>query len=401
MTPLPVLRAVDAAEEAWAEVSTAAADATTSTQNTENTHAQNAPNTPVPAEADAVKSTKPEKVEFKAENHPYYFYRCFILMTLMELLCCYNKCKVEFINFNRKADPREPITPSKPRSAIFNYLLHDLIAQQSLVGPAPDETEQKMKDKLAQWAIHIFVSLCTQSGEATNTQDEPDLLFVRRFFFETALKSFKDACSSMEPLDVKYGRMASLAELFYKVLSVRPPCTSTSVASQDTSLHELAKIMLEKNYIAALTGALADVDLNYPNSRKVIKTMLKPLKMLSKVAVDLSATDGLSTPGATDEDDNISVASSLSSIEDMREETPNLYRNSTLGLFESGEMGDDEDASDYDEDDDEEEIFDDEMDFEEELVDDEGRSDSSDDDEEAGPDNMDVSLEKHISLFCL
>ncbi|KAI5856087.1 DNA binding protein [Tricharina praecox] len=337
-----------------------------------------------PAEA-----PKPEKPEFKAEHYPYFFYRCFILMTLMELLCCYNRCKVEFINFNRKADPRDPITPSKPRSAIFNYLLHDLISQQSLTGPAPDDIEQKTKDKLSQWAIHLFVSLCTQSGEVSTTEDEPDLLFVRKFFFETALKSFKDACASTEPLDIKYARMASLGDLFYKVLSVRPPCVSSSVGLSDRPQHDLAKIMLEKNYISALTNALADVDLNYPNSRKVIKSMLKPLKLLSKTAVELSETSGLSTPGATDDDD-ISVASSLSSIEELREETPDLYRNSTLGLFEGGEMGDD-DASDYDEDEDDEEMYDHEMEFEEEIGE-EGDSEVSDEDEEEGAENMDVEV---------
>ncbi|KAA8911552.1 DNA binding protein [Sphaerosporella brunnea] len=354
--------------------------------------AEAAAETDVATETDVAKQStqaaKTDKPEFKAENYPYFFYRCFILMTLMELLCCYNRCKVEFINFNRKADPREPITPSKPRSAIFNYLLHDLISQQSLTGPATDDIEQKTKDKLSQWAIHVFVSLCTQSGEVAVTEDEPDLLFVRKFFFETALKAFKDACASTEPLDIKYARMASLGDLFYKVLSVRPPCVSAAVSSTEKPEQGLAKIMLEKNYIAALTNALADVDLNYPNSRKVIKSMLKPLKLLSKTAVDLSETSGLSTPGATDEDD-ISVASSISSIDDMREETPDLYRNSTLGLFEGGEMGDDETSS-YDEEEDDEEIYDEDMEFEDELED--GGSELSEEDEEEGADNMDVSI---------
>ncbi|KAF8252457.1 hypothetical protein K440DRAFT_651549 [Wilcoxina mikolae CBS 423.85] len=352
-----------------------------------DSHMEDAESTDTAAKATS-EPTKAEKPEFKAEQYPFFFYRCFILMTLMELLCCYNRCKVEFINFNRKADPREPIAPSKPRSAIFNYLLHDLISQQSLSGPAPDDIEQKTKDKLSQWAIHLFVSLCTQSGEVSVNEDEPDLLFVRKFFFETALKSFKDACSSSEPLDTKYARMASLGDLFYKVLSIRPPCASPAVGQSDKSLQDLSKIMLEKNYIAALTSALADVDLNYPNSRKVIKSMLKPLKLLSKTAVDLSETSGLSTPGAADEDD-ISVASSISSIEDMREETPDLYRNSTLGLFEGGEMGDDH--SSYDEDEDDEEMYDEEM-YEDEEIGEENESDTSDEDEEEGGDDMDVEI---------
>jgi hypothetical protein len=115
--------------------------------------------------------------------------------------------------------------------------------------------------------------------------------------------------------------------------------------------------------------------------------MLKPLKLLSKTAVDLSETSGLSTPGAADEDD-ISVASSISSIEDMREETPDLYRNSTLGLFEGGEMGDDH--SSYGEDEDDEEMYDEEM-YEDEEIGEENESDTSDEDEEEGGDDMDVS----------
>jgi E3 ubiquitin-protein ligase HUWE1 len=339
--------------------------------------------------------TKQEKIEFKAENYPFFFYRCFILMTLMELLCCYNRCKVEFINFNRKANPREPITPSKPRSAIFNYLLHDIISQQSLTGPAADDIEQKTKDKLSQWAIHLFVSLCTPSGEASGVEEEADLLFVRKFFFEIALKAFRDACSSNETLDTKYARMASLGDLFHKVLSVRPPCASSSVPNSGDKANEIAKIMLEKNYISALTSALADVDLNYPNSRKVIKAMLKPLKLLSKTAVDLSETSGLSTPGATDEDE-ISTASSLSSIDDMREETPDLYRNSTLGLFEGGEIGDD-DASSYDEDEDDEVMYDEEIYDEEDMGEGNGSDISEEDEDVEGGENMDVS---DLSMRC-
>lgn len=328
------------------------------------------------------KSTEKSKPEFKVEHHQFFFYRAFLLMSLAELVCCYNRCKIEFINYNRKANARDPITPSKPRSAIFNYLLNDIIAQQTL-NPA-DDVEKKKRMTLAEWSQGVFVSLCTHTGESGDSEEEPDLTFVRKFVCETSLKAFKDACASNEILDTKYARMMSLSETFYRILSGVSQSAAGYSAASDKSQFQLAKIMLEKNYISALTTALADVDLNFPEaSKKVIKYMLKTLKLLSKVAVDLSENSSLAAPGTT-EDDDIMTASSISDVDDMREETPDLYRNSTLGLFEGNEMGDDDEGS-YDEDDDDEEMYDDEMGFEEELEED-GESDISDDDDDVEDD---------------
>lgn len=324
-------------------------------------------------------NVKQEKAEYKAEQHPTFLYRCFLLQSLTELLSCYNRCKVEFINFSRKANPRDPITPSKPRSAIFGYLLHDLIPIESL--NVNEEIPSKKKAVVSQWAILTLVSLATQTGEVPSTDDEPDLLFVRKFVLETALKAFKDAAASTEALDTKYAKMISLSDLFSRILSVRSSGPMPAVVNpQEKSQLQIAKIMLEKNFISALTSALADVDLNFPSSRRVIKYMLKPLKLLSKMAVEMPDTSSLVTPGAMD-DDEISTASSVSEDTDsLREVTPDLYRNSTLGMFEGGEMGDD-DADSYDEDDEDEEMYDDEMDYEEEMDADENESELSDEGE--------------------
>ena len=69
---------------------------------------------------------KGDKPEFKTDAHPIYIYRCFILKCLAELLQSYNRSKIDFINFSRKADPHVS-TPSKPRSGVLNYLLNVLV----------------------------------------------------------------------------------------------------------------------------------------------------------------------------------------------------------------------------------------------------------------------------------
>ena len=47
-------------------------------------------------------------------------------------------------------------------------------------------------------------------------------------------------------------------------------------------------------------------------------------------------------------DDEIASASSLSDLEDDREETPDLYRNSALGMLEAGREDDFDEDSDED-----------------------------------------------------
>ena len=326
--------------------------------------------------------SKPEKPEFKAEQHPIYIYRCFLIQCLTELLSCYNRSKIEFINFSRKSQPREAITPSKPRSAVLNYLLCDLIPMGSLL--QQEDIAYKKKSTISNWAISAVVALASQTGECSKDGEEPELLFVRKFILESMLKAFKDATTSGEPLDARYARILSLADLFHRMLSVRPNHGggATSNLLSEKSQQQIARIMFEKNFIGALTNSLADIDLNFPSARRVIKYILRPLKVLSKTAVELSETSDITNlPGVTDEDE-ISIASSLSDIDDMREETPDLYRNSALGIFEGGEMVDDQ--SDYDEDDEEGVIYEDEMDYDEEEE--EVESDSEISEEEDVPD---------------
>ena len=46
----------------------------------------------------------------------------------------------------------------------------------------------------------------------------------------------------------------------------------------------IAKVMLEKNFVATLTNVLSEVDLNYPNIRNVVSSVLRPLEHLYAVS---------------------------------------------------------------------------------------------------------------------
>jgi E3 ubiquitin-protein ligase HUWE1 len=335
-------------------------------------------------------SKKAEKPQFKADDHPIYIYRCLLLQCLTELLSSYNRTKVEFINFSRKADPLAT-TPSKPRSNVLNYLLNVLVPLGTM---EHDETLAfKKRSITSTWTMQVLVALCTKTGEfggvgrrrtePKNEDDEPELAFVRRFVLEHALRTYKEAMASAEPLDAKYSKLMSLADLFDKMLS---GYSFSNDAGFPTSTRQLAKTMFEKHFIPTLTSSVADVDLNFPSSKRVIKYILRPLNKLTQTAVFLSQNSDISSPSDHD-DDEISSATSVSDMEDEREETPDLFRHSTLGMLEP--RHDEEESSTEESEGEDDEMYDDEYDEEmyddEDLAEDDGEVVSDEDDDGMGP----------------
>ncbi|KFY45111.1 hypothetical protein V494_01149 [Pseudogymnoascus sp. VKM F-4513 (FW-928)] len=318
--------------------------------------AQAAPASPAKPE------TKKPKPEFKSEEHPIYIYRCFLLQCLTELLGSYNRTKVEFINFKRNA-PAHAATPSKPRSNVVNYLLCDLIPSGSL--DHAETLTMRKKVSTSSWADSTITALLSKTGEQildrdrdeTDSDDEPDLLFVRKFVLENIIKAYREASSSNEPLDIKYSRMLSLADLMSHIMSGKDNIGGGSDPNVNIrSQQQLKRIMFEKGYIGALTASIADIDLNFPGAKRAVKHILRPLKALTQTAIELSEIGKVAlTPGQHDEDE-IASASSVSDVDDEREETPDLFRNSTLGMFEpdrdheSSSEGEDDDEEMYDED---------------------------------------------------
>jgi E3 ubiquitin-protein ligase HUWE1 len=358
--------------------------------------AMDEPTPSVTSSADAQTSRAPKKSEkpsFEAEHHPIYIYRCFLLQCLTELLGSYTRTKVEFINFSRKADPLAS-TPSKPRSGILNYMLNALVP----IGTMEHDESLAFKKRsiTSTWTMQALVALCTKTYELPGSRrrnepkptedDEPEVAFVRRFVLEHALRSFKEANASTEPLDVKYAKLMSLADLFDKMLS---GYSFSQDAGFPNSARQIAKAMFEKHFIPALTASVAEIDLNFPSSKRVIKYILRPINKLTQTAVMLSDSGEISTASSGDtEDDEISSATSVSDMEDEREETPDLFRHSTLGMLEprheeetSSEESEGEDDEMYDDE------YDDEMDYDEDVPEDDGEvvSDEEDDVDGVGP----------------
>ncbi|KAK0747675.1 hypothetical protein B0T21DRAFT_343426 [Apiosordaria backusii] len=363
--------------------------------------------TPAPADEEVVEPKKDDKKSskptFKAEDHPIFIYRCFLLSCLTELLQSYTRTKVEFINFKRSA-PMQTNTPIKPRSSVLNYLLNDLLCPGS-ANLAAETPAAKKKASTSAQAQNVLVALVARTGEKPygrrrsnwEYDDDTDLLFVRRFVLDTVLRAYKDASTPGEPFDVRYPRMIALAELMSHMIGEKDKdMNSRSSSVQDAaaltrSQAQLKRMMYEKGYLATLTASIADVDLTYPDVKRTIKHILRVLRSLTKTASALSElgiipATSTALPGGEQPEDDFASASSLSDLDDEREETPDLYRNSTLGMLEPGRE-DDYYSEDEEDDDDEmydEEVYEDELDYGDEMSQDEEDNPSDEDEEELG-----------------
>ncbi|KAI0360913.1 hypothetical protein OH77DRAFT_1558017 [Trametes cingulata] len=331
-----------------------------------------------------------------------YTYPCFIMQVITELLFSYDACKVAFLSYSPKKRNQTPAKEgaTKHRTAAIQFLLSDLMTFGTINPQPPAEARKQIT--LCNWAMSVIVALCVDTTVNQDIKDVPtELVSIRKFVLEAISRALKDLPTS-ENTETRYSRLLALSDLCHRLLTVR--FNSGKKAGDEAPTH-IAKVMLEKNFVSTLTNVLAEVDLNYPNIRNVVSSVLRPLEYLTKVAMKMSRVSDKNKE-LPEEEIETSESDISEEEDDEEDETENpesdeatdLYRNSSLGLF-GGEMEDvhydDEDMDDEDgedEDDDVEMDFGDETgsedtsatdeDVEEELDEEEGESEDGWQDEE-------------------
>ncbi|KAK4689594.1 E3 ubiquitin-protein ligase HUWE1, partial [Tremellales sp. Uapishka_1] len=312
-----------------------------------------------------------------------------LLMSLLtELLGSYMTAKKAFMTAIRQ---HGLFGTSKSRgglASILTELVCSVNLQQDIASRAGPNVKPASAHRLAlsRWASALVVGLCADTTPTPDLKELPeDLVALRKTVLESIAKTIKDTATSGGDLSSRNGRLWALAELVYRLLLARPAITGPR-QQDDSSLH-IAKIMLEKNYVSLLTTAIGEVDLNFPNVREVLASLLRALEHLSKVSIKWGRTEKcVEGPAAAAADDVSTDGSTDIEMEEEDEEAPDLYRNSALGMLR-GEMGD-EDSDDEEDDGDEDDEM---MAFEDDVMDhgiddeeDEDTEPSSDEDDEDG-----------------
>ena len=231
------------------------------------------------AEGSSKQPVQPERIPPTEvqDPKPDHYYSGFLMQSLTELMFSYDACKTAFLSYSPS---KRPVTPSKDagkgRLAALNFVLSDLVSFRTIDPEPGNDTRNNVP--LCNWAMSLIVALCVDTSSSQPIKDvSPELITVRKTVLEAVSRAIKDPSQS-ESLDARYGRLLALADLCYRLLTVRFN-PGLRKPHEEAPTH-IAKIMLEKNFVSTLTNALAEVDLNYPNVRVVVAAMLKPLELL-------------------------------------------------------------------------------------------------------------------------
>jgi E3 ubiquitin-protein ligase HUWE1 len=305
----------------------------------------------------AIRTIQKEEAAFRTGT-PYtddaaeaYSYAGLVLSLITELVGSYFSAKKAFM-----ASVRHGGLYGKGKSGIagvFNDLaccvtLTD-VQQKTSGSNGPNEIRRLT---LSSWATSLIVALCANITPTSDIKDLPeDLTIVRKAVLDGVAKAFKDTPSATPDPSARYGRLWALGELVFRLLTASPTVVPT--APDDSSLH-LAKTMLEKNFVSLMTLAVSEIDLNYPDIRDVLVSLLRALEHLTKISIKWGKTDNKQKDKleeVDEEDESISDEDSdITMSEEEADDAPDLYRNSALGIL-GGDIDIDDDESDMDEDD--------------------------------------------------
>lgn len=205
-------------------------------------------------------------------------YMCFLMQCLTELLFSYDSCKLAFLSYSPKKRTQTPAkeTGGRYRTATLQFLLVDFITFGTISPPADEKTRNRTT--LCNLAMSVLVALCIDTTPNQEVKDvSPELASVRKFVLEAVSRAIKDL-PSFETVEARYGRLLALADLCHRLLTVK--INSTSRKQHEENPTHIAKVMLEKGFVATLTTALSEIDLNYPNIRNLVPSILRPLEFL-------------------------------------------------------------------------------------------------------------------------
>ncbi|KAI8362820.1 hypothetical protein BD560DRAFT_448756 [Blakeslea trispora] len=336
-------------------------------------------------------------------------YTGFLLQCLFELVSSYTSCKFDIIHF-------DPQTQQKNDSILFK-LLNQLLPYNAI---HTSTDQERKKQGVSMWIGSLLVGMCY---DATQTdQQAPSIAPIRQYVLDVVADSFRGALQSKQSATTRYNHYFALAELCHRLLNARPSSIQPSLNVKEDTVMAMAQLMLEKEFVRLLVSVITDIDVNYPHAKLILNSVLRPLEQLTKLAirmdrdrlksyVDLDATSEViqqierhvSQPSQNEEEEEEEEEEMyipMDTDEDSEaeeEEVNDLYRNSSLAMFDGTALEEETSEDDSEEDDIEmassgEEIIEDtsdsEMDYEtvSELEEDVDEEEASDDDEDESED---------------
>lgn len=222
----------------------------------------------------ALDDTKQDRKSESTQSQETHSYACLLLTYLAELLISYDQCKTSFLSYPKKKPAHTPSKESRSKSAALSFILSEFVTYGDFIVDIKTSTIRKQRMAMSDCAIQLIVAICVDnSAHSTSTTDFSSM---RKLVLECISKALRET-SSVESTGDRYGRLQALGELCYRLLTVR---FNNGQKGTEEVCMQIAKIMLEKSFVATLTSVVAEIDLKFPNVKNLVSGLLRPLEHL-------------------------------------------------------------------------------------------------------------------------
>ena len=275
-------------------------------------------------------------------------YTGFLLQCLLELITAYPSCRLDILSFNESA-PSDTSKVSRVRHSILFTLVNTLLPYNA-INPSTDA--ERKRQGVSMWVASILVAMCYDSANTTGNQAA--LAEVRNHVLDVVYRSFKEALQAGSA-SAKYIRYFVLAELCHRILNAPPaninPTASPALnSSKEDMVAAVAKLMLERKFVPVLISVISDVDVNYPHAKMILNSIMRPLEQLTKLAIRIDRSSHQDEDKAEDkkevDDENqhdiYLPMDTDGENEAAEEEVSDLYRNSSLAMYDGSVLEEEE-----------------------------------------------------------
>ncbi|KAF1799301.1 hypothetical protein FB192DRAFT_1285399, partial [Mucor lusitanicus] len=280
-------------------------------------------------------------------------YTGFLLQCIFELVSSYPSCKSDIINFEAATASAD----TRVRQSILFKLTNTLLPYNAI---QTCTDQDRKKQGVSMWVASLLVGMCYDTTPVQKKDKEAHretLAGVRNHVLDVVAQSLQDTLHSHATASVKYNRYFALTELCHRILNARPTGISVDTSTkEEDAVKQVSKLMLDKHFVPILISVISDVDVNYPQAKSILNSILRPLEQLTKSAIRIhlhQQNDGDVEEEDDDDDDDQDMYIPMDTDEEDTEadQVNDLYRNSSLAMFDGAaleEESSEEEASDDD-----------------------------------------------------
>ncbi|KAG0659235.1 hypothetical protein C6P45_001886 [Maudiozyma exigua] len=271
-------------------------------------------------------------------RNPVCAYMIFLLKLLVELVTSYKQCKYEFLTYDRRHVYTEN---PKPRSTALNFFLYEILDNPIL--DEQDKHESKRRDVISMLARSVIVgfvsSVRDESNDKLDPQNiDPDMAYIRKFTIDIISKALRTMKKSEETLEVNISKIDAWFNIISLMLYSQAPYLRPLVDSNktDADRYQICKMMIDSGVPITITDCMSVFDINYPFCKKLFNNGVEVLNAINTTRSDFGNLFKIEN----NEDDDVVEEDS------DKEDIPNMFKNSSLGMYDVDDIEDDDDDED-------------------------------------------------------